>query len=362
MSAEDCEITHPGGLSSRTARLRTERTRSNRVIERPAAALGKLRVGFVLVQPFTLTTFAGFIDALRLAADDDDRSRQIDCEWSILGHEDEDIVSSCGVPVRPWAPMNDPTRYDYVAVVGGMLHNGQKVHGGTYAYLRKAAQMGVPLIGLCTGSFILARAGLLQGYDVCVSRFHRARFQNEFPDLKVQSSQMFLVDRDRLTCVGGTSTVHLAAHLIEKHVNRARAVKCLRLLYEENPLPVNAWQPEAMIAHQAKDLIVRQAMQIIEQDLAEPEKLAVLSKSLGVNLRQLERRFISNIGITPREYRLRLRLARAKWLIEQTDRSMTEIALESGFNNCSHFSNTFKSHFNSKPSDVRRSARQSAAQ
>lgn len=333
----------------------------SRARTRPPAVPGKLRVGFILVQPFTLTTFAGFIDALRLAADEDDRSRQIDCEWSILGNADEDVISSCGVPVRPWAPFAEPTRFDYICVVGGMLHNGQKVQHGAYGFLRKAAQEGVQLIGLCTGSFVLARAGLLAGYDVCVSRFHRARFHNEFPDLKVQSSQMFLADRDRITCVGGTSTVHLAAHLIEKHVNRARAVKTLRLLYEENPLPVNAWQPEAMIAHQAKDLIVRQAMQIIEQDLAEPEKLSDLSQSLGVNLRQLERRFISNIGITPREYRLRLRLVRAKWLIEQTDRSMTEIALESGFNNCSHFSNTFKSHFNSKPSDVRRSARRGAA-
>ncbi len=335
------------------------RARPERSPERPIVP-GKLRVGFILVQPFTLTTFAGFIDALRLAADEDDRSRQIDCEWTILGNPDEDVVSSCGVPVRPWAPFADPTRFDYICVVGGMLHDGQKVHHGASQFLRKAEQEGVPLIGLCTGSFVLARAGLLTGYDVCVSRFHRARFQNEFPDLKVQSSQMFLADRDRITCVGGTSTVHLAAHLIEKHVNRARAVKTLRLLYEENPLPVNAWQPEAMMAHQAKDLIVRQAMQIIEQDLAEPEKLSNLSQSLGVNLRQLERRFISNIGITPREYRLRLRLARAKWLIEQTDRSMTEIALESGFNNCSHFSNTFKSHFNSKPSDVRRTARRGA--
>ncbi len=343
-------------------RARGQRTRARPerpMVQRPIVP-GKLRVGFILVQPFTLTTFAGFIDALRLAADEEDRSRQIDCEWTILGNADEDVISSCGVPVRPWAPFADPTRFDYICVVGGMLHNGQTVQRGACGFLKKAAQEGVPLIGLCTGSFVLARAGLLAGYDVCVSRFHRARFQNEFPDLKVQSSQMFLADRDRITCVGGTSTVHLAAHLIEKHVNRARAVKTLRLLYEENPLPVNAWQPEAMIAHQAKDLIVRQAMQIIEQDLAEPEKLSDLSQSLGVNLRQLERRFISNIGITPREYRLRLRLARAKWLIEQTDRSMTEIALESGFNNCSHFSNTFKSHFNSKPSDVRRTARRGA--
>jgi transcriptional regulator GlxA family with amidase domain len=121
---------------------------------------------------------------------------------------------------------------------------------------------------------------------------------------------------------------------------------------------VNAWQPEAIIAHQAKDLIVRQAMQKLEKDIADPEPLKSLSHALGVNLRQLERRFVANIGMTPREYRLRLRLARARWLIEETDYSMTEIALESGFSGCSHFSSTFKNHFSMKPSEVRHLARQ----
>jgi AraC family carnitine catabolism transcriptional activator len=74
-------------------------------------------------------------------------------------------------------------------------------------------------------------------------------------------------------------------------------------------------------------------------------------------MRQLERRFVADVGITPREYRLKLRLARAKWMIEHTDVSVTDIGFECGFGNCSHFSRAFTSHFKTRPSMLRRQAR-----
>src|SRR5262249_3325123 len=148
--------------------------------------------------------------------DDGDRSRQIDCSWEVLGNEDELIVSSCGVHVKPWGEMSNPARFDYIVVVGGIMHGGQKVIRGTNTFLRSAARAGVPLIGLCTGPFVLARAGLLKGYEACVSWFHKEEFADEFPDHSVNSSRLFIVDRDRITCAGGTSVVHLAAHLIER--------------------------------------------------------------------------------------------------------------------------------------------------
>ena len=325
----------------------------------PAIALlkPKLKIGFVLAPRFTLTAFAGFIDAIRLAADDADRSRQIDCEWTVLGLPTDSIISSCSVAVKPMAAMGGPQQFDYIAVVGGLLHGGQKVLPGTHSFLRSAAQAGVPLIGLCTGSFILARAGLLKGYEVCVSWLHRDEFRDEFPLLRSQSNRMFIVDRDRMTCAGGTSVVHLAAHLIEKHCGRARALKSLRILVEEQPLPAGAWQPEAIITHQAQDDVVREAMLIIEQNLTDDETLSGIASTLGVSLRQLERRFVIDARISPREYRKRLRLARAKWMVEHTDHSMTNIALECGFTDGSHFSRSFKEHYGDQPSDARRAAR-----
>ena len=315
-----------------------------------------MRVGFVLSPRFTLTAFAGFVDALRLAADEGDRSRRIDCDWTVLGHG-EPIVSSCGATVQPWDAMNNPRLFDYIVVVGGLLQGGQKVLPGTHAYLRRAARMGVPLVGLCTGSFILARVGLLDGYVACVSWFHRDDFLNEFPHLRVQTNRMFIIDRDRMTCAGGTSVVHLAAHLIEHHCGRAQAIKSLRILIEDALPPSNAWQPEAIVTRQARDSIVREGMLMIEQNLAEPELLENLSRTLGLSARQVERRFMADVGITPRDYRLRLRLARATWMLEHTDRSMTEISLDCGFNDCSHFSRIYKAHFKIQPSQARRLAR-----
>lgn len=344
----------------RGARMKAIAKTSRRGAAAPEASKGppKLRVGFVLAQRFTLTAFAGFIDALRLAADEGDRSRPLECSWEVLGDPDVPIASSCGATVQPWREMENPERFDYIVVVGGLLHGGQKVVPGTHAFLRSAARAGVGLVGLCTGSFVLARAGLLAGYVACVSWFHRQDFETEFPSLRLVSNRMFVVDRDRMTCAGGTSVVHLAAHLIEKHCGRAHAGKSLRIMIEDQPLGPNALQPESVVTRQAQDSRVRRAMLLIEQKLSQPDLLADISSSLGISMRQLERRFVADVGITPRDYRLSLRLARARWMIEHTDVSVTGVGFECGFGSCSHFSRAFTHHFRIGPSTLRRSARE----
>jgi transcriptional regulator GlxA family with amidase domain len=320
----------------------------------------RLRVGFVLTPRFTLTAFAGFIDALRLGADEGDRSRPIECEWAILGQPGMGIESSCGALVVPAREMEAPERFDYIVVVGGLLHGGQKVPAEIYAFLRSAARAGVKLIGLCTGSFVLARAGLLDGYVACVSWFHRDDYIREFPALRLVSNRMFIVDRDRLTCAGGTSVVHLAALLIEKHCGRAHATKSLRIMIEDQPLPANTPQPEAVITRHARDSIVRRAMLLIEQKLVQPDSIASISGVFGISTRQLQRRFAGDIGMTPCEYRLRLRLERAKWLVQTTDISLTDIGIECGFGDCSHFSRVFTSRFRTGPSRFRQTTRSNA--
>jgi transcriptional regulator GlxA family with amidase domain len=314
----------------------------------------KIRVAFILTPHFTLTAFAGFVDVLRLAADDADRSRQLDCQWTVLGEPGAAIASSAGAGVQAWEPMERPERFDYIVVVGGLLHQAQRVPNAVYTFLRQAAKAGVALVGLCTGSFVLARAGLLDGHVTCVSWFHREDFTRAFPRLRLVTNQMYVIDRDRMTCAGGTSVVHLAAHLVEKHCGRAFANKSLRILLEDQPLPSNTPQPEAEITRKAQDWSVRRAMLLIEQKLSSPEPIHEVVGSLGVGIRQLERRFHSDVGMTMREFRSRLRLARARWMIENTDLSLTHIGLACGFGGCSHFSRAVAAHFQGRPSAVRR--------
>ena len=316
----------------------------------------RLRVGFVLTPRFTLTAYAGFVDALRLAADDGDRSRQRRIRWDVLGHEA--VVASCGTAVLPTAPMDDGVAWDVVVVVGGLLHGGQKVPAAVTRFLRRAAEAGRRLVGLCTGSFVLARAGLLDGHLACVSWFHREDFEAEFPTLRVVSNRMFVIDRERLTCAGGTGVVHLAAHLIEQALDRASATKALRILIEDQPLPPTALQPEEVLTERATDPLVRKAMLLLEQRLHESLAMQTLCDQLGLGRRQLERRFQRDVGLSPAGYRLKLRLERARWLLVHTDLEVGTIGLECGFPDGAHFARAMRQAHGSSPRSIRLAGRQ----
>ena len=310
-----------------------------------------LRVAFVLAPRFTLTAYAGFVDALRLAADEGDRSRQRLIRWEVLGSEP--IVSSCGTPVVPTAPLGPAQPWDCVVVVGGLLHGGPRVGAQTQAFLREAAGRGKRLVGLCTGSFVLARAGLLDGHLACVSWFHRDEFVAEFPQLRVVSNRMFVVDRDRLTCAGGTSVVHLAAYLIERALGRASATKALRIMIEDQPLPATTLQPEAVLTERSTDTVVHKAMLMLEQQLHAPMPVTQLCEALGIGRRQLERRFQQDVGLSPAGYRQRLRMERARWLLLNTDLDITAVGLECGFQDGAHFSRAVRQALGASPRQVR---------
>ncbi|MBV8342188.1 MAG: GlxA family transcriptional regulator, partial [Gammaproteobacteria bacterium] len=117
----------------------------------------------ILAHHFTLSAFAVFIDHLRLAADEGDRSRPLHVQWSIMSSRPESIPASCGVMLEPTSALLPADALDYVVVIGGILHAGPQVDEVTTRYLREVGATLVPLIGICTGSFILCRAGLMKG-------------------------------------------------------------------------------------------------------------------------------------------------------------------------------------------------------
>jgi transcriptional regulator GlxA family with amidase domain len=107
-------------------------------------------------------------------------------------------------------------------VVGGLVDEIENLHPDTARFPKHAAAVRVPLVGVCSGAFILQQAWLMQGYRACVSWFHHEDFLERFDGLKPVSDQIFLGDRDPLTCSGGVSSAHLAAFIVERHFRRAR--------------------------------------------------------------------------------------------------------------------------------------------
>ena len=195
----------------------------------PPSARAPLRVGIILAEHFTLSAFAVFIDHLRLAADEGDRSRPLHVQWSIMASRQSSVPASCGVLIEPTSGFLEPQALDYVVVVGGILHAGPQIDEATMRYLREAAASQVPLIGICTGSFILCRAGLMKGRRSCVSWYHYQDFLEAFPGQDVVADRLFLADGPRITCAGGAGTAALATHLIEHHLGapwRRRPARC----------------------------------------------------------------------------------------------------------------------------------------
>ncbi len=240
-----------------------------------------LSVGIILVPDFTMLALSAFVDTLRLAADDGDRSRPIRCAWRVMTDGGRSTRASNGIVVDPSGGFVDPAEFDYVAVVGGTLHRGPIVSDATNAYLHRAAAAGIPLIGLCTGSFILARAGLMSGRKICVSWFHSVEFKAEFPELTAVSDALYVFDRDRITCAGGTSVIHLASHLIDHHVGAHHSDKGLRVMLEERPRKGASPQPPPALdgLSSVADPRVRRAMLLIESARGRPMSSAAIAKA-----------------------------------------------------------------------------------
>src|SRR6202167_6235545 len=116
----------------------------------PHVARTPLRVGVILADHFTLSAFAVFIDHLRLAADEGDRSRPMHVQWWVMARQRESVLASCGVMIEPTSEFLAPAALDYLVVIGGILHAGPQIDEVTTRYLREVAAARVPLIGVCT--------------------------------------------------------------------------------------------------------------------------------------------------------------------------------------------------------------------
>ncbi len=321
----------------------------------PEALPSHLSVGFVLLPYFTLSPFATFVDALRLAADEGDQSRQINCHWTVMGSSLDNIASSCGVSVQPWETFRDPDEFDYIVVVGGLLHHGPTVSQAVIAYLQRAAEKHVILVGLCTGSFALIRAGLMSRRRCCVSWFHYKDLLAEFTDVIPVADQLYVDDGDRITCAGGTATADLAAAIIERHLGRSWARKSLRILVMDQPRPANAPQPQpAANDYEVKNKWVKRALLLLEQNISRPLSTEEIATRLCLSKRQLERLFHQETGESLQKLYRSIRLRFGLWLLKNSERSITDIAQECGFADTAHFSRAFRIEFEKKPTEYRR--------
>jgi transcriptional regulator GlxA family with amidase domain len=314
----------------------------------------ELRIGIVLWPGFPLLSLAGLCDALRHAADLGDRSRQVRCTWRVIGQKGESVCASSGIDVPVQEGFSSTFEFDYLAVIGGLLSQMDQVPARYPRYLMEVAQAGIPLIGICTGSFVLARHGLMDQRVACVHPFHAQDWTNMFPKLAFVTDSHYHIDRDRITCAGGISVIELAAELTRRHCGPGTSAKVI------HQMTVAALRASGHMARrQALGYIttesdqLRQVVVLMEKNLSPPLEITVLARLVGSSTRQIERAFLAETGLTPSAYYRALRLKYARWLLTTSDTPVHDIAFDCGFADSSHFIRHFRAQYGMAPGQLR---------
>ncbi|HWT38263.1 MAG TPA: GlxA family transcriptional regulator [Paraburkholderia sp.] len=315
-----------------------------------------MKFGIVLLPNFTLTAFSGFVDLLRLASDEGDFSKPVRCAWTVVGETLTPVRASCGIQIQPWQTFDDAGAFDYVVVIGGLLHSGPGASDATLQFVRRAAETSTTLVGICTGVFALSRAGVMDGHRVCVSWFHYWDYIARFPgadETLLVADRLFVIDRRRISCSGGRASIDVAAAILQRHLDAATVQKALRILLVEDAQRASTPQPHPPGTKPVTHPRVKRVVHLMEQHIGQPLSLEQLAARVDMSVRQLQRLFKTQTGESPLAYARRMRLRTAAWLLTDTDRTVAEIAAICGFADASHMGREFRKEFGVAPNAYR---------
>jgi transcriptional regulator GlxA family with amidase domain len=282
--------------------------------------------------------------------------------WRTIGETGQDVVASDGLSVNAEYSIDDPdvfSNLDVIVVCGGRRID-QSTTEPVLRWLRAADRHGIALGAVCTGSYVLAKAGLLDGYRCSVHWENIASLTDLFPRVNVCRS-VYTIDRNRYTCSGGTAPVDMILHLVRRQLGGdVSAGVAEQFVYER--VRRSADQQRVPLRHivgnQSEKLIT--AVELMEANIREPVSQTELASYVGLSRRQLQRIFQRYLMTTPARHYLQIRLLRARELLQQTGMSLVEIASLTGFISSSHFSKSYKECFGYAPSIERRRNVQSA--
>jgi AraC family transcriptional regulator, glycine betaine-responsive activator len=303
------------------------------------------RFVFVLLDNFTLLCFAAAVESLRIA---NRMAGHKLYEWKIVGEGGDITYCSAGSGFKLDGDLEELQRDDTVLVCGGIdvqLATTKRV----LAWLRREARKGVKMGGLCTAAYTLAKAGLLDGKKATIHWENHDSFSEDFPDVDLTKS-VFVVDGNRLTTAGGTSSIDLMLKLIaDQHGEDLANLVADQLIYTSIRTDQDTQRLSVPTRIGVRHPKLSRVIQMMENNIEEPISPSILAKDVGMSTRQLERLFRRYLNRSPKRYYMELRLQKARNLLMQTDMSVINVALACGFASPSHFSKCYRAHYDTTP-------------
>lgn len=320
--------------------------------------LAPLRVAIIPTQDFTLMSLTCLIEFLRLAADESDFSRRVYCDWSILSEGGRALTSSGGLTILPNAGLEALESFDVIVFHGGVLHSPSPVPEGVYATIERALATDLPIVGLCTGQFLLAEMGLLDDRRCAVHFSLEPVLRKHFPRVIPITDQPVVEDGRFITCPGGLASLNLGTRLVERYCGASRAEKVLHYLMADKKMFLEAGggADRAFIGEHCHDRRVVNAIGIMRQRMYDRCDIVDIARQVGISKRELTRLFNRHLRVPPAEYWRNIRLSAAHWMVLNTDRSVTQIAYECGFSDSSHLIRWFQRRYRRSPKELRKAS------
>jgi transcriptional regulator GlxA family with amidase domain len=315
-------------------------------------AKAPFRVAVILVPGFALMSFASVIEPVRGA---NRLSGSKFYEWELFAPEGGMVESNSGITVAA-APVSalEQNLFDLV-VVCAASHAEQRRFRAVEETLRRLARRNVALAAVSTGSFVLARAGLLTDRRCTVHWDYADSFAEAFPDIAV-CNDLFVVDGSILTCAGATAALDMMLQLIGAHHGQDLARQISGQFLHGGIRAAADDQRRMLLGMGVTNSVVQKAVSLMEAAIEEPVPLSELTQRTGVSQRQLERLCKRYLGATPAQYYVQLRLERARRMLRQTDMSVAEVAIACGFVSLSHFAKVYRRHYGLSPREDRKAS------
>ncbi len=275
------------------------------------------------------------------------------CRWRLFSPDGGPVVTTSGLPF-PVDGAFPPEREIAPLFVVSAYNWRQFATPQMRMQLSKSARTRPTVIGVESGTWLMAEASLLDGFKATVHWEDFEEFATTYPQIELVRSR-FIFDGKRITTGGALPALDLMLELIRRRFGYSLALEVSRLFIYE---PAAARDGEQVLPLAASrrpvDKRVAAAIRIMEENTETPLSLETIATRAGVSARHLQALFKSNIGALPHIHYLALRLNAARRRVIETQLPFTEIAVASGFNSASAFSRSYRAHFHESPSETRR--------
>lgn len=307
-------------------------------------------IAFVLVHNYSLIAFASALEPLRLANLLSERDVY---SWSCHTLDGNPVNASNGLSTQPDGSIKAIGNAELIVVCAGLNVERQNHPKALLSRLRYLSSHGAMIGAICTGTYILAKAGLLKDHRCTIHWESLRGFREEFPDIEV-TAELFEFDRRRVTSAGGTASLDMMLHYVATQNGMALATSIADMMMHHHIRSGDDPQrPDLRVRLGVSHPKLVAAIALMEADVETPLNCGEIAAAVDLSARQLERLFAKHLATTPMRYYLRLRLVQARRLLTQTSLSVLRIGLGCGFVSASHFSKCYREQFNKTPSQER---------